>query len=315
MPAGVYAKDVALHVLRKLGARAGVGYAYEFGGPVVQGFSMDERMTLCNLAVEGGARCGYVNPDSTTFEYLRGREYAPDDAEFADAVRHWQSFRSDDDAHYDDVVVLDISGISPIVTWGISPDQSVFVEETLPETSLAAGMEASSFDAVLEFMDLRRGTLLAGTRIDVAFIGSCTNGRLSDFEAVVRLLRGRTLRIAPHVRALIVPGSMSVRDALIARGWDKVFIDAGFELRDSGCSLCCGMNDDKLTGREVCASSSNRNFKGRQGSPEGRTFLMSPVMVAAAAIAGEVIDARALFQIADRRIGETHSCSGAGGAR
>jgi 3-isopropylmalate/(R)-2-methylmalate dehydratase large subunit len=297
MPPGVYSKDVALYVIRKLGARAGVGYAYEFGGPVIDDFSMEERMTLCNLAVEGGARCGYINPDATTIEYLRGREYAPRDSNFAKAADHWLSFKSDDDANYDDVVPIDVSDIAPIVTWGISPDQSVFVDEDLPASSKAAGMEQSSFNEVLEFMGMNAGQSLAGTRVDVAFIGSCTNGRLSDLEAVADLLRGRSFRVAPHVRALVVPGSRRVFDELVARGLEKVFVDAGFEVRGPGCSLCCGMNEDRLTGREVCASSSNRNFKGRQGSPDGRTLLMSPVMVAAAAIAGEVVDARDLFAI------------------
>ena len=282
---GVYAKDVALHVIRVLGAKGGIGFAYEFGGDVVDRFSMEERMTLCNLAIEAGARCGYVNPDQTTFDYLSGRDHAPRGTAWDRAVAEWQRVRSDEDAAYDDRVVLRADEIEPMVTWGTSPDQSVAVGGNIP---------AAEGD-VLEFMGLTEGQPIVGMRIDVAFIGSCTNGRLSDFEAVAACLRDRDLHVAPHVRALVVPGSRRVREALVARGLDAVFRDAGFQFRDAGCSLCCGMNADRLEGREVCASSSNRNFRGRQGSPTGRTLLMSPVMVAAAAIAGEVTDARQFF--------------------
>jgi 3-isopropylmalate/(R)-2-methylmalate dehydratase large subunit len=283
---GVYAKDVALHVIHELGANGGIGFAYEFGGAVVDGFSMEERMTLCNMAIEAGARCGYVNPDQTTYDYLCGRDHAPRGADWDRALAEWQRVRSDDDAIYHDRVVLRGEAIEPMVTWGTSPDRSVPVGGAVPDHD--TGDE-------LEFMGLVPGQPIVGTRIDVAFIGSCTNGRLSDFEAVTACLRGRDLRVAPHVRALVVPGSQRVRAALVERGIDRVFIDAGFQFRDAGCSLCCGMNADRLAGREICASSSNRNFRGRQGSPTGRTLLMSPVMVAAAAIAGEVADARSLF--------------------
>jgi 3-isopropylmalate/(R)-2-methylmalate dehydratase large subunit len=286
---GVYAKDVALHVIHVLGAKGGIGFAYEFGGDVVDGFSMEERMTLCNLAIEMGARCGYVNPDRTTYDYLRDRDHAPRGPRWDRAVAEWQRVRSDDDAVYDDRVVLQGEAIEPMVTWGVSPDQSVPVGGTVPEQDSEWTAE------VRDFMGFAPGQPIVGTRIDVAFLGSCTNGRLSDFEAVAEKLRGRGLGVASHVRALVVPGSQRVRDALVERGLDRVFIDAGFQFRDAGCSLCCGMNADRLQGREVCASSSNRNFRGRQGSPTGRTLLMSPVMVAAAAIAGEVTDARTFF--------------------
>ncbi|HVY15276.1 MAG TPA: 3-isopropylmalate dehydratase large subunit [Rhodopila sp.] len=292
---GVYAKDVALHVIHVLGAKGGVGFAYEFGGAVVDGFSMEERMTLCNLAIEGGARCGYVNPDQTTYDYLRGRDHAPQGAAWDEAMTAWEQVRSDRDAAYDDVVVLRGEDIQPMVTWGVSPDQSVPVGGAVPDPTAISGQEQGPTRDVLDFMGLRPAAPIAGTRIDVAFIGSCTNGRVSDFEAVADQLRGRGLRVAPHVRALAVPGSRRVREALIAKGIDKVLIEAGFDFRDTGCSLCCGMNADSLKGQETCASSSNRNFRGRQGSPTGRTMLMSPVMVAAAAIAGEVTDARRFF--------------------
>jgi 3-isopropylmalate/(R)-2-methylmalate dehydratase large subunit len=292
---GVYAKDVALHVIRRLGARGGVGFAYEFGGAVVDALSMEERMTLCNMAIEGGARCGYVNPDDTTFEYLKGRQYSPTGVAWDLAVAQWRTTVSDPDARYHDVVRIRGEDVAPMVSWGTSPDQSCEIDGRTPDVSrLPEGERRGGLDA-LHFMGLRQDQSMLGTRIDVAFIGSCTNGRLSDYEAVAGCLRDRELRVAAHVKALIVPGSRRVRDALVARGLDQVFIKAGFEFRDTGCSLCCGMNSDSLTAGQTCASSSNRNFKGRQGSPTGRTLLMSPVMVAAAAIAGEVTDARRLF--------------------
>jgi 3-isopropylmalate/(R)-2-methylmalate dehydratase large subunit len=293
--AGVYAKDVALHVIRRLGARGGVGFAYEFAGTLVDAFSMEARMTLCNLAVEGGARCGYVNPDEVTYAYLRGREYAPTEQAWDSAVARWRRFASDDDASYDDVVVLRAEDIAPMVSWGTSPHQSCAIDETTPRLDSIPENERIGGQDALDFMGLHPSQSMVGTKIDVAFIGSCTNGRLSDYEAIAVHLIDRRFRVAPHVKALIVPGSRQVRDALIAKGLDKIFIAAGFEFRDAGCSLCCGMNADSLTDGQTCASSSNRNFKGRQGSPSGRTILMSPVMVAAAAIAGEVTDARRLF--------------------
>ena len=292
---GVYAKDVALHVIHVLGAKGGVGFAYEFAGDVVDRFSMEERMTLCNLAIEAGARCGYVNPDQTTYAYLHGRDHAPRGAAWHRAVQAWERVRSDPDAAYDDIVVLPAEAIEPMVTWGTSPDQSVPVGGHVPDPAAVAEQDRGWTDEVLGFMGFAPGQPVLGTRIDVAFLGSCTNGRLSDFVAVAEHIRDRGFRVAPHVRALVVPGSQRVRDALVAAGLDRVFAEAGFEVRDAGCSLCCGMNADRLAAREVCASSSNRNFRGRQGSPTGRTLLMSPVMVAAAAIAGEVTDARQFF--------------------
>ncbi|HXT79516.1 MAG TPA: 3-isopropylmalate dehydratase large subunit, partial [Acetobacteraceae bacterium] len=289
---GVYAKDVALYVIHVLGAKGGVGFAYEFGGAVVDGFSMEQRMTLCNLAIEAGARCGYVNPDQTTYAYLGGRDHAPRGVAWDRAVAAWDAVRSDPDAAYDDVVVLRGEDIAPMVTWGTSPDQSVPVGDAIPALAALPEAERAATGEVLNFMGMQAGMPVQGTRIDVAFLGSCTNGRVSDFEAVAEQLRGRGLRVAPHVRALAVPGSRRVREALIEKGIDQVLIEAGFEFRDAGCSLCCGMNADSLRGQQTCASSSNRNFRGRQGSPTGRTILMSPVMVAAAAIAGEVTDAR-----------------------
>jgi 3-isopropylmalate/(R)-2-methylmalate dehydratase large subunit len=282
---GVYAKDVILTIIRRLGVNGGVGHAYEYGGTTLDRMTIDERMTVCNMSIEGGARVGYVNPDETTFAFLKGRRFVPSGAAFDRAVSWWRSIASDPDARYDDVVTLEAASIEPTVTWGINPGQSVGIRESIADT---ADREA------LAFMGFEAGKPVEGTRIDVAFIGSCTNGRLSDLEEAARLARGR--RVAPHVKALVVPGSQAVRRAAEARGLHEIFTRAGFEWRGAGCSMCLAMNPDKLEGRQVCASSSNRNFKGRQGSPSGRTLLMSPAMVAAAAIAGEVVDVRAMLE-------------------
>jgi 3-isopropylmalate/(R)-2-methylmalate dehydratase large subunit len=292
---GVYAKDVILSVINRLGVNGGVGYAYEYAGDVIEGFSMDERMTVCNMSIEGGARCGYVNPDDVTYAYLAGRPFAPPPARWDAARDWWRSIASDADASYDDVVRYDGAAIEPMVTWGITPGQSSPVTAPVPEVGSFPAGERPLVDEALRYMGLAPGKPVRGTKIDVAFIGSCTNGRLSDFEEVASRIAGTGLRVAPHVKALVVPGSQHIRDAMVAQGLDQVFRDAGFDVREAGCSMCLAMNPDKLEGRQVCASSSNRNFKGRQGSPTGRTLLMSPVMVAAAAIAGEVADARQVF--------------------
>jgi len=281
---GVYAKDVILTIIRRLGVDGGVGFAYEYGGSTLDAMSIDERMTICNMSIEGGARVGYVNPDDTTFAFLRGRRYAPTGDAFDRAVRWWRQLASDRDASYDDRVRFDATAIEPTVTWGINPGQSVGVNEPI-----AGRADDEAFD----FMGFRPGGRVAGTRIDVAFIGSCTNGRLSDLQAAARVARGR--HVAPHVKALVVPGSQAVRKAAEAEGLHEIFMEAGFEWRGAGCSMCLGMNTDRLEGNQVCASSSNRNFKGRQGSPTGRTLLMSPAMVAAAALAGEVMDVRTML--------------------
>ena len=294
---GVYAKDVILHIIGRLGVKGGVGYAYEYAGDVFDRFSMDERMTVCNMSIEGGARCGYVNPDQITYDYLRGRKYAPSGEAWNRAVAYWDSVRSDRDAEYDDVVRIDAADIEPVVTWGITPGQSTSVGGRVPELSAFDPAERGTVQEAYDYMSLQPGAPIAGTKVDVAFIGSCTNGRLSDFEEVVRLIQGRDFRVAPGVKALVVPGSQLVRRQMVERGYDQIFRAAGFEFREAGCSMCLAMNPDKLQGREVCASASNRNFKGRQGSSTGRTLLMSPVMVAAAAFTGEVTDARSLFSI------------------
>ncbi|MBN1475604.1 3-isopropylmalate dehydratase large subunit [Candidatus Sumerlaeota bacterium] len=295
---GVYAKDVILFIIQRLGVKGGVGHVYEYAGEVFDRMSMEERMTVCNMSIEGGARCGYVNPDQTTYDYLRGREFAPPEGAWDRAVAYWDSIRSDPDTAYDDVVVFDAAEIEPIVTWGITPGQSIGVSQSVPDITEFPESERPMIQEALDYMALPPAHPIQGTKIDVAFIGSCTNGRISDFEEVVKFIQARGAKVAPGVRALIVPGSQPVAREMIERGWDRVFTEAGFEFREAGCSMCLAMNPDKLRGREICASSSNRNFKGRQGSPSGRTLLMSPVMVAAAAVAGEVVDAREYFQIA-----------------
>jgi 3-isopropylmalate/(R)-2-methylmalate dehydratase large subunit len=291
---GVYAKDVILHIIRLLGAGGGKGYAYEYGGSVFDGFSMEERMTVCNMSIEGGARCGYVNPDDKTFDYLRGRPYSPEGGAWDKAVSAWRATASDKGAVYDDVVNIQAEDVPPTVTWGVSPDQAIAITENVPtEQNAANDSQRESIKEALEYMKLPAGRPIKGTKINVAFLGSCTNGRLSDFREVAKFIKGR--HVAGHVKAIAVPGSQVVDVLARQEGLDKVFTDAGFEWRGAGCSMCLAMNPDKLVGDQLCASSSNRNFKGRQGSPTGRTILMSPLMVAAAAVTGEVSDAREIF--------------------
>lgn len=287
---GVFAKDVILAIIRKLGVNGGVGYAYEYAGPVLDAMSMEERMTICNMSIEGGARCGYVNPDSTTVEYLRGRRYTPDDGDFEGKAAAWLALASDPGAVYDDVVEIDGSEIEPSITWGINPGHNIGVSESIPTPNEASDDERAGVEEALEYMDFVAGASIAGTPIDVAFIGSCTNGRISDLREAARI--AATGHVKEGVRTLVVPGSADVQRQAESEGLHEIFRNAGFDWREPGCSMCLAMNPDKLRGREVCASSSNRNFKGRQGSPSGRTLLMSPAMVAAAAIAGEVVDVR-----------------------
>ena len=290
---GVDAKDAILHIIGRLGVKGGVGHAYEYGGQAVEAMDMEQRMCLCNMSVEGGARVGYVNPDQTTFEYLRGRPQAPQAADFEKAVTWWKSMASDRDAAYDDVVEVRGADIEPTVTWGITPGQSVGVGGSLPDLSSFPEADRPGVREAFDYMDFEPGQKIAGTAIDVAFIGSCTNGRLSDLRHAAAVARGR--KVAAGVTALVVPGSELVRRQAEAEGLHEIFREAGFEWRAAGCSMCLAMNPDKLVGRQLSASSSNRNFKGRQGSPTGRTLLMSPAMVAAAAIEGAVADVRDLL--------------------
>lgn len=291
---GVYAKDVILHIIRKLGVQGGVGHAYEFAGTTFEQMDMEERMTVCNMAIEGGARCGYVNPDQITFDYLKDREFAPKAADWEQAVAWWTSLKSDADAVYDDVVVFEAADIAPTITWGITPGQGIGVNETIPIAELLPEAERPIAQDAYLYMDLAPGTPIEGTKINVCFIGSCTNGRISDLREAAKVAQGH--HVAAGIKAFVVPGSEQVKRQAEAEGLDKVFVAAGFEWREPGCSMCLAMNPDKLEGRQISASSSNRNFKGRQGSASGRTLLMSPAMVAAAAIAGQITDVRSLIQ-------------------
>ncbi len=293
LPEGVYAKDVILNIIRRLGVNGGVGYAYEYGGPVVDAMSMEERMSVCNMSIEGGARAGYVNPDRTTFDYLKGRPYIPSGEAFNRAVAWWQSMASDEDAAYDDTFELNGSELAPTVTWGITPGQGIYVTEKVPDLADLPEDQRDVAAEAYEYMDFKPGMSIAGTSIDVAFVGSCTNSRISDLREAARIAKGK--KVSSRIKALVVPGSQAVLKAAEAEGLHEIFREAGFEWRAAGCSMCLAMNPDKLQGRQVCASSSNRNFKGRQGSPTGRTLLMSPAMVTAAAIAGEVVDVRTML--------------------
>ena len=285
---GVYAKDVILSIIRRLGVSGGKGFAYEYGGSVIDQMNMEERMTVCNMSIEGGALVGYVNPDATTFEYLKGRAHVPAGAAFDHAVAYWNSIASDADAKYDDVVNLEAKDIEPTVTWGINPGQAVGVTEKLPKPDEYS--DPAGATKAYEHMGWQPGAPILGTPIDVAFIGSCTNGRLADLRAAAKVAQGR--KVQSGIRALVVPGSTEVKRLAEQEGLHEVFREAGFEWREAGCSMCLAMNPDKLQGREVSASSSNRNFIGRQGSPQGRTLLMSPAMVVAAALNGKVVDVR-----------------------
>ncbi len=290
---GVYSKDVILHIIRQLGVNGGLGYAYEYAGSTFDNFTQEERMTVCNMSIEGGARVGYVNPDQTTFDYLRGRPYAPAQADYDTAMARWKSFASDKDAAYDDLVKYSASDIGPTVTWGINPGQAIFIDEDIPSPEQLAEKDRATAEEAYAHMKLRPGQPIKGTKIDVAFLGSCTNARLSDLLEVAKFLKGKKAKSG--VKAIVVPGSQGVASVAESMGLAEIFRDAGFEWRGAGCSMCLAMNPDKLIGDQLCASSSNRNFKGRQGSPTGRTVLMSPLMVAAAAVTGEISDAREVF--------------------
>ena len=293
---GVTAKDLILHILRVLSAKGGVGFAYEFAGEGIMSLSMEERMTICNMAIEGGARCGYINPDQVTFDYLKGREFAPTGAAFDKAVTFWKSIASSPDAEFDDVKTFDASTVEPTVTWGISPDQGVAVGEKIPAKESFAASEQPGIEEAYAYMGFKPGQPIAGTSIDVAFIGSCTNGRISDLRAAAEVIKKHGGMVKASVKAFVVPGSEAVKKAAEAEGLHEVFRAHGFEWREAGCSMCLAMNPDKLKGKQLSMSTSNRNFKGRQGSPEGRTLLASPAMVAIAALEGVVTDVRTVLK-------------------
>ena len=287
---GVYAKDLVLHIINQLGVKAGVGYAYEFTGPAISELSMEERMTICNMSIEGGARCGYINPDETTFNYIKEKKCSPKNQNWHLAVNWWKSLVSEENAIYDDEIIIDAAKVEPTVTWGITPGQSVGINQKIPELNDLSKDDQFIAGEAYEYMGFNPGQEIKNTPIDVCFIGSCTNGRISDLRVASKIVKGN--RVAPHIKAFVVPGSEKVAKEAIHEGLDEIFKQAGFQWREPGCSMCLAMNPDKLKGNQISASSSNRNFKGRQGSPNGRTLLMSPAMVAAAAISGKVCDVR-----------------------
>ena len=290
---GVFAKDVILKVISELGVKAGIGFAYEYSGKAISEMNMEQRMTICNMSIEGGARCGYVNPDQKTFDYLKGKPFSPKGKDFDIAVKYWKSVASDSNALYDDVVEIQANNLEPMVTWGINPGQAISINGRIPTFNMMNSDEKSTFERALSHMGFKEGESIKGKKINVAFIGSCTNSRISDLREAASLLKGK--KIAPEIKAIAVPGSQNVKRQAEEEGLDKIFMKSGFEWRNAGCSMCLAMNPDKLKGNELCASSSNRNFIGRQGSPSGRTILMSPAMVAAAAIRGKLTDVRELF--------------------
>ncbi len=290
---GVYSKDVILKIIQQLGVNGGIGYAYEYAGETFEAMGMEERMSVCNMSIEGGARAGYVNPDKKTFDYIKGREFAPKGEEFERAVAWWKSIASDKNAKFDDVFKMDVTKLAPMVTWWINPGQSVSVGGSIPLPSEMPANQMQTAQEALEHMGFEAGTPIEGTKIDVAFIGSCTNSRISDLHEAAKIVEGK--KVAKNVLALVVPGSQQVSMQAVSEGLDKIFTKAGFEWRYAGCSMCLAMNPDKLKGNQICASSSNRNFKGRQGSSEGRTLLMSPAMVAAAAVSGKIVDVREMM--------------------
>ena len=287
---GVTAKDLILYLIGKISTRGGNGYCIEYSGQVIRSLSMEQRMTVCNMTIEAGARAGMIAPDDTTFDYLRGRDGAPAGAEFDRAVEKWRGLATDEGAAYDLSRVFDGGDVVPQVTWGTNPGQVAPVTDTVPDPqSLSDEVQRRAAESALAYMDLRPGTPIEEIPIDRVFIGSCTNSRIEDLREAARAVQGQ--RVAPRVSAMVVPGSGIVKAQAESEGLDGVFIDAGFEWREAGCSMCLAMNPDQLAPGERCASTSNRNFEGRQGKG-GRTHLVSPAMAAAAAVAGRFVDIR-----------------------
>jgi len=287
---GVTAKDVILNIIHTIGVGGGSGYVVEYRGDAIRALSMDGRMTVCNMTIEAGARAGLVAPDDTTFDYLEGRPSSPSGAAWERALDHWRCLGTDEGAHFDRVVTLEGADLEPCVTWGTNPAQSVPVTGRVPDPGDARSEAArEQTERALRYMDLEAGTAIEDIPVDRVFIGSCTNSRLEDLRAAASVVGGR--QVASSVRAMVVPGSGLVKAAAEAEGLDEVFRAAGFDWRDAGCSMCLGMNPDILLPGERCASTSNRNFEGRQG-PGGRTHLVSPEMAAAAAVAGHFVDIR-----------------------
>ncbi|QGZ59770.1 3-isopropylmalate dehydratase large subunit [Paraburkholderia acidiphila] len=289
LPPGTTSKDLVLHIIAKIGAQGARGYAVEYAGEAIAGLSAEARMTLCNMTVEAGARAALIAPDRTTLDYVASKVRDLDAKTLDAACNAWSKLRSDDDAHFDIEHRFDAARVAPYVTWGTSPDQAVPVDGRIPEASEGAGLDAATLHKALDYIGLAAGAPIEGTPIDRVFIGSCTNARIEDLRAVAQVVRGR--KVAPTVRAMVVPGSGMVRDQAEREGIAQTLIDAGFEWRQPGCSMCLAMNDDVLAPGERCASTTNRNFEGRQGR-DSKTHLMSPAMAAAAALAGRIVDIR-----------------------
>jgi 3-isopropylmalate/(R)-2-methylmalate dehydratase large subunit len=288
LPAGVTAKDLALGIIGQIGTDGATGYVIEYAGEAVRNLSMEGRMTLCNMSIEAGARAGMIAPDAKTFAYLKGKRFSPAAALWEDAVEYWRTLASDEDAKFDRVIEIDAETIDPCVTWGTSPGMVASVNGSVPDPN-DAGVDRFAIERALEYMALKPRTKISEIEIDRVFIGSCTNSRLEDLRAAAQVIRGH--RVSTSVRAMVVPGSQTVKRAAESEGLDQIFLAAGFEWRESGCSMCLGMNPDILEPGERCASTSNRNFEGRQGRG-GRTHLVSPAMAAAAAVAGHFVDVR-----------------------
>ncbi len=290
LPEGVGAKDIILAIIGEIGTAGGTGHVIEYAGEAIRELSMEGRMTVCNMSIEGGARAGLIAPDEKTFAYIKDRPRAPKGKAWDMALDYWKTLKTDEGAHFDKVVVLDAANLPPIVSWGSSPEDVVSVTGEVPNPDdIADENKRASKKRALEYMGLTPGTKITDIAIDRAFIGSCTNGRIEDLRAVAKVVEGK--QVAPTVQAMIVPGSGLVKEQAEAEGLDKIFLAAGFEWREPGCSMCLAMNDDRLKPGERCASTSNRNFEGRQGH-KGRTHLVSPSMAAAAAIAGHFVDIR-----------------------
>jgi 3-isopropylmalate/(R)-2-methylmalate dehydratase large subunit len=290
LPQGVTAKDIILGIIGEIGAGGGTGYTIEYAGEAIRSLSMEGRMTVCNMSIEGGARAGLIAPDEKAFEFLKGRPKTPKGKAWDEAMRYWETLRSDDDAYFDREIRLDAAKLPPLVTWGTSPEQVVSVTGRVPIPSeIADENKRRAAERALEYMGLKGGEKITDIKIDRAFLGSCTNSRIEDLRAAAKIVEGK--RVNPNVKAMVVPGSGLVKEQAEAEGLDKIFTAAGFEWREPGCSMCLAMNPDKLAPGERCASTSNRNFEGRQGV-RGRTHLVSPAMAAAAAIAGHFVDVR-----------------------
>ncbi len=290
LPQGVAAKDIILAIIGEIGTAGGTGYALEYAGEAITSLSMEGRMTVCNMSVEGGAKAGFIAPDEKAFEYLKGRPKSPKAGAWENAMRYWETLRSDDGAHFDREIRLDAAKLPPLVTWGTSPEQVISIAGRVPVPSeIADANKRLAAETSLGYMGLKGGEKITDIAINRVFIGSCTNGRIEDLRAAAKVVDGKT--VSANVNAMIVPGSGLVKEQAEAEGLDKIFVKAGFEWRDPGCSMCLAMNPDKLKPGERCASTSNRNFEGRQGY-KGRTHLVSPAMAAAAAIAGRFVDVR-----------------------